>query len=296
MKKEDSIIVFLSGGLGNQMFQYAFGRYLSVKNNLPLKLDLSHLNDSAPRPGYVLRAFALEVFKIDGQIATKEDTPFLYRRYFSGKIARVVEAFRRKILNNPGKEKHFQFDQEIFSLTSGVYLEGYWQSPKYFKPIEEIIRNDFALKNPLPEKIQILVNEIKSCNSLGIFVRRQDYVGNAFHETVNGEYYDKALELILQKEKIEKIYIITDDKEWCKANMHFDIPYMVAEGYEGEHFVGEMMLLAACKHFIIPNSTFAWWGAWLSENKNKIIIAPKKWFGDPSINTDDVTPSEWVRI
>ncbi|KKP93348.1 MAG: Glycosyl transferase, family 11, partial [Candidatus Nomurabacteria bacterium GW2011_GWF2_36_126] len=154
------IITRLQGGIGNQMFQYALGRALSVKNNVPLGLDLTFLLDRTPIPNFAnftFRNYDLDVFNIEAVIVSKKDIPFLYRKHNLGIFMRYIDYFRRKLISTPGKEKmNCSFDASILQLGSDAYLEGWWQSYKYFESIEDIIRKDFTFKNKLPLHIENL--------------------------------------------------------------------------------------------------------------------------------------------
>jgi hypothetical protein len=122
-------------------------------------------------------------------------------------------------------------------------------------------------------------------------------VGNSFHEIVGKDYYDRGIERIKSLTKIDKIYVFSDDVKWCEDNMKFEFPTMfVGDEYSGVKAEGHMALMSSCHNFIIPNSSFAWWSAWLSTYKDKIVIVPKQWFVDSSINSDDLIPSGWIRI
>jgi hypothetical protein len=248
------IVVRLKGGTGNQMFQYAYGRALSLKKGETLGLDKNYLGSFATP-----REYTLDVFNIKAQLA-----------------------------------KSYQI---FFSMLTLRYFDGYWQSENYFKEFENEIRKDFKLKNSPAQNILDLAKEISSSDSLCLHVRRGDYVGNAYHETVDRKYYEQGLKYISERTAISRIYVFSDDIEWCKENMKFDYPMtFVGDEYSGEKGEGHLYLMSACKNFLIPNSSFSWWAAWLSESKNKIVVAPKKWFNDESVNTDDITPKEWIRI
>lgn len=288
------IITRLKGGMGNQMFQYALGKALAIKNNVPLKLDIEiyKVNNKLTK-----RNYDLDVFNVEGIIASRKEIPILERNYGNGDFLFKLNESFKKMLKNKGREKFFHFNQSVLSLGPDTYLDGYWQSPKYFENIENIIRKDFTLKNPLSKNIQDLMEEIKNQNSLCIHVRRGDYVGNKNHEVVNGEYYNKEVDYISRLATIDKIYVFSDDIKWCQENLSFDFPTMfVGDEYSGEKAEGNLFLMSSCKYFIIPNSSFSWWGAWLSQREGKIVIVPKLWFTDPSINSNDLIPREWIRI
>lgn len=292
------IIVRLQGGMGNQMFQYALGRALSIKNGVPLGLDLTFLLDRTPIPNFTFRNYDLDVFNVQANVVLQKDIPFLYRKHNLGIFMRYIDYFRRKLISTPGKEKQdCHFDTVILELGAEVYLEGWWQSYKYFENISDVIRKDFTLKNKLPINIENLKEVIEKENSLCIHVRRGDYVGNSHHEVVNKEYYNKGIEKMKSLTNIDKIYVFSDDIKWCEENMNFPFPTMfVGQEYVGVKNEGHLILMKSCKNFIIPNSSFSWWAAWLSDYKDKIVIVPKQWFTDESINSDDLIPKEWIRI
>ncbi len=286
------IVVRLQGGMGNQMFQYALGRVLAIKNSTELKLDTSFF-DIKTTP---IRVYDLDVFNITANIATKKDIPVMYRLFNNKFIIKLISTFK-KITKNKGQEKCFSFDSNILSSGSDMYIDGYWQSPKYFAGFEDVIRKDFTLKNPPAQNIQTLSEEIINNNSLCIHVRRGDYVGNKAHEVVDAEYYKKGIEQVSKMTTIEKIYVFSDDIEWCKNNLKFEFPTMfVDESFAGAKGEGHMFLMSCCKSFIIANSSFSWWAAWLCNNLDKIVVCPKTWFPDSTIDTSDLIPESWIRI
>jgi len=271
------IIVRLKGGLGNQMFQYALGRVLSLKFDTRLKLDTYFLNLNIK--GVTKRNYDLDVFDIKAEVSNNIFTSFF------------LSLFKYK------REKGFHFDEDVMNVGGDVYLDGYWQSPKYFKGFEDAIKRDFKLKNIPAKNIQDLEGEISSTDSVCIHVRRGDYVGNKVHETISLDYYKSGLEIISQKTNVKKIYVFSDDIKWCRENLSFPKPTVfVDESFAGEKGEGHMYLMSKCKNFIIANSSFSWWAAWLCDYNDKIIVCPKKWFTDESIDTSDLIPKEWIKI
>jgi hypothetical protein len=296
--KDNMIIVRLSGGMGNQMFQYALGRAMSLKYNVPLGLDMAYLFDRTPRPNFTFRDYYLDSFNIDPVIVSRKQIPFLYRLYGSGKIRIALDTIRRKFLKPRGTEKNFTFDKNVFDLGPNAYLDGYWQSPKYFKGYEDIIRKDFTFRDALPEPWETLTAEIKGCNSVCLHVRRGDYVTNPFHDIDIGQsFYDRGLHEIATRAPIDRIYVFSDDIKWCESNLKFAYPTVfVGDEYVGEKDRGHFALMSSCKHFMICNSTFSWWAAWLGASAEKIVVAPQKWFADPSVDTSDIFPADWIKV
>lgn len=278
------IIVTLMGGMGNQMFQYALGRSLSLKYNTELKIDLSFLKRRDMGPGFVYRDYDLDLFKV------AED-------FDINPTSNVMRA----------DEPHFHYSQDMMNAISQILpsmtnlqLNGYWQTPKYFNDFERIIRLDFQFKDKVEDSdnksIREMYNLIKNTNSVMINVRRADYLNSNFHGVMGNDFIMNGVEIIKSKVENPHFFIFSDDIEWCKENIKLDNMTLVDHNYKGHKFGYYLQLMSTCKHFIIPNSTFAWWGAWLNNNPDKIVIAPKQWFTDNNINTNDIIPSDWIRI
>ncbi len=277
------IIIKLLGGLGNQMFQYAAGRRLSYIHNTPLQLDTSELNRLKTR------RYELNCFNIEGEVIKRQN---------NGLVGRIIKGLIKK--ENIYVEKDFRFDRNVLTLPDNVTLVGYWQSEKYFSEIEGIIRHEFTFNHGPSSKIFAIVKKIKSSESVGIHFRRTDYVNNKkffhYHGVCSLDYYRQALSLIKSRLKSPEFYIFSDDLNWVNRNFKIEYPkFFVDLNLNGKDYE-DLRIMSHCKHNIIANSTFGWWGAWLNKNKNKIIISPRKWFANMSINTEDLIPSSWIRI
>lgn len=296
------IIVQLLGGMGNQMFQYALGKHLAIKNNATLKLDTSTLLDWSPGRHLVNRSFDLDIFHFNAELATKKDISH-YTTQLMTRREKVIFHLKRKMGVDPAfKEKSFCYDEAVLKLKGDQYLSGLWQSYKYFEGIDKIIRNDFQVKAPVENNSAAILQSILQTNSVCINIRRTDYVSVKQTADVLGfiglEFYKDAIELLRSKVNELNIFVFSDDINWCKENLKTgSLPTtFVNHTHAGEKFGNYFQLMQACKHFIIPNSTFAWWAAWLNTSDKKIVIAPKKWMNDPSINTSDLIPASWIRI
>lgn len=285
------IITRLYGGLGNQMFQYAIGKSLSIKNNIPLGLDIHYLLDRTPRKNFTFRDFDLDLFNIQAEILPKSKIPLRFRYIRKGLFFFLLNKIREKLPHAKGVEKqNFVFDKEVYEHRGSIYLRGYWQNPNYFQDIRNILVKDFSLKNPLPAHIQSLKEEIKSRVSLCVHVRRGDYVGNKVHDILPSDYYEKAMERFRNRE-IDHIYVFSDDIGWCRENMSFNLPTtFVGEEFAGEGATGHFELMRACKYFIIPNSTFSWWAAYLADNNDKMVVMPDNWLDS------QVFDNNWTKI
>lgn len=291
------IIAKLMGGLGNQMFQYAAGRCLALRHGVPLKLDLSFLEGN--QSGNTPRRFALDNYAISAAKASPLETALMSGRGGSRLGTATVSVLQKLFGNILYRERFFQFDPEVLRLSGRVYLEGYWQSEQYFTEYAEVIRREFMVTEPLLGRNRELADEICSVNAVSVHVRRGDYVRDAKTNAVHGvctiDYYEKALEIMAQCTSDTVFFVFSDEPEWGVQHLKMDGPLRYI-GHNGDTPHEDLRLMSLCRHHIIANSSFSWWGAWLSANPDKIVIAPKRWFNDPAINTDDLTPAGWQRI
>ena len=270
------IITKLIGGLGNQMFQYACGSSLADRFNAELKLDITGYETQVKL--ITPRQYELGEFNITENFATQE------------------EIISKKLF----KEKHFHFDSEVLNLPDETYLNGYWQCEKYFKNIEKALRKEFTLKFSPDAKNIAFLEQIKTVNSVGLHVRRGDYANNektnSFHGLCSLDYYKQAIDYISENTKNPHFFLFSDDIDWVKENLISNYPMTMVDCNNSLQGHFDLSLMKNCKHNIIANSSLSWWGAWLNENSNKIVIAPKKWFNDIEINTDDLIPDRWIRL
>ncbi|MBA2857944.1 hypothetical protein HNP93_000645 [Methanococcus maripaludis] len=282
-------IVQLKGGLGNQMFQYAL--YKSLKEmGQEVLLDRSWYLKNNAHNGYELE----RVFGLSPDHASKKQCLSL------GDIPiNLAYKIKRKVF--PKKthyfEKHsFNYDKSVFEVTSR-YFEGYWQNENYFKSFRSEILKDFSFKN-INKKNAEFSKYLNSVNSISIHVRRGDYVNNPKALKVHGNicnlgYYNKAIMLLTNKLDDLKFVIFSDDILWCKSNLNIDNPIFV-DWNTGMNSYQDMYLMSKCKHNIIANSSFSWWGAWLNQNSEKLIFAPKKWVNDRS--DVNIVPDGWIKL
>ena len=288
------IIVKLKGGLGNQLFQYAMARQVAHFNNVNLKLDIE--SGLGAIEGVTARYYGLRPFNIIENFASPEEIRNLKRgRIYNLLIEERKSYCRRSFI----KERQFNFNPKILELPGNVYIEGYWQSEKYFKDIENIIRKEITLKKSIADKYRELMGLIDKTNSVSIHIRRGDYITNKRSIEIIGscslDYCYGAIEKIFASVTSPYFFIFSDDIEWVKDNLKMQYPLtFISDGQSRDY--EELILMGRCKHQIIANSSFSWWGAWLNDNPNKIVIAPRKWFNDISINTNDLIPESWIKI
>lgn len=300
------IICRLSGGLGNQMFQYAAARALSLRRKTSLAVDISAF-DSPDKYG-VSRRYVLDNFNIHSTIATDEDYESMGISPISGtdivsKTQRAVQRIWQARLPYSKKkvivEPRFTFVAEILEAPSDCLLIGVWQSESYFADCKDVVRQELRLKTPLSPEAQEIAQKIHGSRSISIHVRRGDYVENAStnqkHGTSSPEYYAAAISYMTERFSNLSFFVFSDDIEWVKANLRIpNNPLFVSS--RGLEDFEEMSLMSLCDHHIIANSSFSWWGAWLGKNPDKTVIAPKQWFSAESENDTDIVPSEWQRL
>jgi hypothetical protein len=283
------IIVKLTGGLGNQMFQYATARRLAHVNGTQVKLDLSWFSNIENIE--TSRRYELHLFNIVEEFALPDEVASLKKTKKS-----ILTLFRR---SNWIHEKHYHFNPDILKLPDNVCLEGYWQSERYFKDIENIIRKEFTFKVEPDELNRRFTEAIKNSESVSIHVRRGDYVSDPatynYHGICPIDYYIRGVKEISTRVRNPHFFIFSDDPVWVKENLKLTHPMTFIDHNGPEKAYEDLRLLSLCKNHIIANSSFSWWGAWLSENSRKTVVAPKKWFNDSAIDTSDLLPDSWIR-
>lgn len=291
------ILIRLKGGLGNQMFQYAFARGMSKRLNTEFKMDCSLLLDRARAEQVVYRDYDLDIFKLKTHfIVHSWILRVIYKFPFTatGRIVRKLVSLKKSYQ----KEKHFHFDKDLIEnpKNSALY-DGWWQSRRYWENVENELRKELDFVHPILESSLPLLESIKSTNSVCLNVRRTDFVNNPTLNATNLQYFQKAVDKIASLVKNPHFFIFSDDLEWCKNHLVFEYPSeIISHNEKGKKFGNYLRLMSSCKHFIIPNSSFAWWAVWLSNKSSQHVIAPENWFNDGDFDTSDLIPSNWIRI
>ena len=288
------IIVQLTGGLGNQLFQYAMGRALAIKNNCELKLDLSFFEN------YDWHEYSLDSFQTINNIATKDEIE---------KIKKLNNSFfkklERKIFRTKSclvVEESLLFNPDYLKLKNPVYLIGYWQCEEYFKKYKEQIKQDLQIIILPSKENSNFLERINSSESVSLHIRRGNFITvdyvNQVHGTCSMEYYLEAVKFIANKCSEPVFYIFSDDISWAKKNfvLPFEIEFVDINDEKTDY--EDLRLMYNCKHHIIANSTFSWWGAWLKDMPDKIVVAPKKWFAqkDKNMAAGTIIPKNWITI
>lgn len=285
------IVTHIFGGLGNQLFQLATGIGLSERLGVELRMDTRYFDK--PRPDVnCLGHFNHRTLEADrrGLPAMRHDglLPYLAAK-MRGSDWPVYQ------------ENSMAFDAAVNALPDGSYLKGYWQCEKYFSDQAEAVRDRLGvLTPPTPENIITMAAQ-DVCFPVSLHIRRGDYVTNAKFNAVHGtcdlDYYSRAADYIASNTDQDiTFFCFSDDPDWVEENLK--LPYKmkimrdngVALNYE------DIRLMSRCKHHIVANSSFSWWGAWLNPEPEKIVVAPKQWFADPRLQDHDLVPEDWVEI
>lgn len=268
------------------MFQYATARALSISCKTNLMLDIGEFDT------YSLRSFELDKYNVQASVIH----PNSYLRLLFKKL-RLYKIFRFYHI-----EKKLQYDKKLKTLGSFSYLEGYFQCEKYFSNIREEILSEFSIIKNITKYAREIEKEILSHNcSISLHIRRSDYAldekTNNIHGLCDLSYYEKAISLMSEKFNNPKYFIFSDDIKWAENNLkNKDAIYV--KNIEERNPHEDIYLMSLCKHNIIANSSFSWWGAWLNENNNKIVVSPKKWFKDEELlgQSGDIACQSWIKL
>lgn len=287
------------GGLGNQMFQYALGRHLAILNQTELKLDISALQEKNLKENITPREYELGILNIQENFCEQRILKKIIKQPLEFK--NLFYLLQRKL--SPFKvvtESNYPFNPEVLNVSNNTYLQGYWHSEKYFIEIENLIRKEFQFKYPLDDSNAKLLDKINNSNSISIHIRRSDYItnpdANNHHGVCSIDYYNKSIQLITEKISNPDFFVFSDDMNWVIDHIKINFPITYINHNQGKNSYRDLQLMSCCKHNIIANSSFSWWGAWLNNYKDKIVIAPKKWFNNPNMDTKDLIPENWIKI
>ncbi|MGH7156946.1 MAG: alpha-1,2-fucosyltransferase [Candidatus Saccharimonadales bacterium] len=276
------VIVKLYGGLGNQMFQYAAGLALSKRLQVALYPDLAWFTEIKSRADIVQRTYELDGFGI------------------KPKKVSLIDRFRAK--SNPPqiyKETTGAYRPDFQTLTGNILLDGYWQSHRYFENYRSEVINAFKFPKKISTANALLLKHIATTQSVSVHVRRGDYntkVGQSYHGLLPKEYYKESINQLVESVDRPELFVFSDDIQWCKDHLKFKLTTTFIDSNSPNNGVEDMRLMSACRHNIIANSSFSWWGAWLNQNPDKIVYAPRAWFRKKDGSLDDRLPPDWIRL
>ena len=291
------VVVRLSGGLGNQLFQYAMGRYLSFSAKTELVLEDSFYFQRSPN--LTPRTFELDKFAIQARRTSAEEKKAL--RSYTGKI---WKRFRRALpLGGQLRYVHEPVGKILPTARAykdQVFLDGYWQSSDYFSGIEDLLRDDLQLLIPMSNNDQRIASHMARVDAISLHVRRGDYVSNTAANKMHGvcslDYYQKAVKFMAEQLPNPVFFVFSDDLNWVKCNLQINNPCVYVGHNSSSMAVQDLRLMSIARHHIIANSSFSWWAAWLNPSLTKQVVRPKKWFvGLPNLD-NQICPANWVAL
>lgn len=290
------IVIRLRGGLGNQLFQYAAGRRLAWRHGTELKLDVEPLERSGERH------FALDHFEIAAEPATAAELRRCCSPIRTARLARWLLGKPAGPVRGPDSG----FVPAVLDLPDDVCLDGYWQSERYFADAAGVLRRELRFREGPTGRNRELSEEISSCESVCIHVRRGDYVTNPVANQILGpcdlDYYHRAVEHLDGTVQPRCYYLFSDDPEWVRLNLLLDSPIVIVDHNSPDRPHEDLRLMSLCHHHVIANSSFSWWGAWLAESDGRragaqrIVIAPRRWYRSEEYRADDLIPGRWLRL
>jgi hypothetical protein len=291
------ITIRLNGGLGNQMFQYAAAKASALVNSAELFIDIDEFET------YKLRKFELNDYNIKNFIIANRGVTTKNKLTPQSFLIKFLKKFHlESLVQNYYYERTLLFDEKVLKLNDKTYMEGFFQCEKYFSNIRDLLIEEFSLKKELSKYSQFIKNEINQTNnSVSLHIRRGDYISSAKTNSTHGvcdlKYYNDGIRYLNEHIGIFTIFVFSDDILWAKENLRFKNLVFI-DSSEKRIAHEDIYLMSLCDCNIIANSSFSWWGAWLNQNRGKIVIAPKKWFLDSKKqdNSKDIIPNSWIKI
>lgn len=287
------VVVRLIGGLGNQMFQYATARALSLKIGAEVVLDLSWFGTDPDR-GYALAPLSIQAFMANPMVKPNQSNSFW---------ARVVR--RLGLPRHEGdipvfSEASFRYDPRFEILQAPIFLDGYFQSEKYFRQYREQLLKDLCPQTEASSSNARMLDKIRSKGAICLHIRRGDYVSNAaanaYHGMCSLDYYRAGLDIVACNLENPHCFVFSDDPNWVRENFRPAIPMTLVDINGPDEAHEDLRLMAACSRFVIANSSLSWWGAWLSRADGKMVVAPARWFKTSQNDTRDLLPEDWLKV
>jgi hypothetical protein len=291
------VVMYVQEGLGNQLFQYAMARAYALRWGVRLKLDLRHFRD--PRN----RKFQLDLFNVRYEQFTGSDRIRLALNNSPklGALHDVASTLGQRGLYKIVKEPQSGFDASALTVRGRrIYFTGFWQCERYFSDAAETIREELKFKQEASGENAAMIERIKSVDAVALHVRRGDYLSvpafGALIGSAGERYYRAAVELVRQRVRNPHFFVFSDDPQWAIDHLASVEPKTVVSHNAGVQDHEDLRLMNACRHFIIANSSFSWWGAWLASDAEKMVIAPGLWFSDGRHSGRDIVPDGWTKL
>jgi Glycosyl transferase family 11 len=281
------IVVRLQGRLGNQMFGYAIGRSLAERHGAELVLDTSWTEQGTT-------VYELGIYDLGVRACPVWEVA---RVPNASRTIRALQRLRpsgRRFLHVVAERSHDVFEPQVLTAPDDTYLVGFWQFEEYFAAHEELIREAFAFP-PLSPASERVAEKIQETVAVGVHVRRGDYSHNELLGVLDAAYYERAADTIAEQVGDLRLFVFSDDPAWCAAELRFRHPATIVDRpLEPDRHWEDLALMTLCRHHVIANSSYGWWGAWLSASPSKVVIAPKRWFRRETAG--DPVPDRWLRV
>lgn len=292
------IVTRLDGGLGNQMFQYAFGLQIAKRYGTELYLDLSSYQ-SRPKHGFALDCWMTQHRAVDD--AVRQRLPRQYRSSVrEHALRRFLDRFNPLLLRRV-KEKPFGFHADKLNAPDNSFLVGYWQSERYFPDVREELRAQFQPKQALSSQTQCTIEAMSSEPSIAIHIRRGDYVQSRsaaaiYRSLPLASYYEPCVNAWLRKHPTGKAYVFSNDLDWCRQQLQLPCPVHFIGHVSASHAYEDMVMMSKAQALVIANSTFSWWSAWLNTRLDREIYAPRRWFHPGTLDGRNVNCADWKLV
>jgi hypothetical protein len=286
------IIFYGQGGLGNQLFQYAAARRVALRNNTELVLDPHWFSNSSEYETH--RPLELGHYPVVMRVAT--ETEQRRWKWMRGRLGRYLGPF---LPLNLLREQGTTLNRPLLNAPDNSYLFGFWQSEAYFNDIRSLLIRELTPIETPGAVDQRVLDLIDNSNAVCLHVRRGDYVtrqsASAFHGLCSLDYYHAAIRHVADRVEHPTFFVFSDDSEWTRANLHSKYPTHYVDHNNPENAFQDLFLMSRCKHHIIANSSFSWWGAWLNQRTTKIVVAPRQWFAN-QLSSPALIPPGWVQL
>jgi len=292
----DQVVARIEGGLGNQLFQYAAARSLADRLQCGLLLDVRGIAKNGDRP------YQLDLYNVRAEVADAQTLAALpaWRSSRAGRIRQSLAFAMPGLFHSPVFWPHsFAYDGRVERLRHPVYMVGYWQTERYFAWNRSRLLEDVTL---LPGSTVDAgwVQKIRGRNSVSLHVRRGDYVSSptaaAQHGTCDMAYYQHAIALLLQQQPDIEVFVFSDEPQWAADHLRLPAPTHIVDANPPDRGYLDLELMRGCRHHVLANSSFSWWGAWLCVQPGQTVYAPRRWFANHGIDARDITPPRWHRL
>jgi hypothetical protein len=296
------ILIGIFGGLGNQLFQYACAKAFANRVGAELKLDISHLMNRKKKDGLTFRDFQLGNFKLPDEVASiSEVRQYIPDLWHVSKLVKLSYRLKRYLNGKKlyTEKAFFSYNHELDILGDNTYLYGYYQTEQYFVNFRQELLDILQLKEPLNNQNIAILDKIQNSRSVALHIRRGDFINSGFINHDFETYYNKAIRFINEKIENPFFFVFSNDPDWCRKQTEIkNLPHIIVDINDENHAYLDLYLISQCNHQICANSTFSWWGAWLNQHPEKIVIIPEKWYknGKYAESVHDLIPESWLKI